>query len=220
MLDFDEEQHTAYIDEQREEEAFIFSSLFRLLGLLLLLLLRVMGVFVFWTTPLCLSLSLSLSCAFCVFSMHRVHTFVEQERGECRERKVVVGVAFLLLLLVQKRRRDDPRPVSRRDSRFPGVDPLPFRLVQLLVARFPSEAFVQRTPGVSTRPRDRHRSAFHALVVVSLVRRALREREFFHDGDQSFFFLLEHARPVVGRRATRVHRVVLRGVVVVWERKM
>ena len=131
----------------------------------------------------------------------------------------MVGVAFLLLLLVQKRRRDDPRPVSRRDSRFPGVDPLPFRLVQLLVARFPSEAFVQRTPGVSTRPRDRHRSAFHALVVVSLVRRALREREFFHDGDQSFFFLLEHARPVVGRRATRVHRVVLRGVVV-WERKM
>ena len=160
-------------------------SLFRLLGLLgLLLLLRVMGVFVFWTTPLSFSLSLSLARALCVFSMHRVHTFVEQERGECRERKVVVGVAFLLLLLVQKRRRDDPRPVPRRDkTRFPGVDPLPFRLVQLLVARFPSEAFVQRTPGVSTRPRDRHRSAFHALVVVSLVRRALREREFFHDGD-------------------------------------
>ena len=177
-------------------------SLFRLL---LLLLLRVgfrllddASVF----------LSLSLSRALCVFSMHRVHTFVEQERGECRER-VVVGVAFLLLLLVQKRRRDDPRPVPRRDSRFPGVDPLPFRLVQLLVARFPSEAFVQRTPGVSTRPRDRHRSAFHALVVVSLVRRALREREFFHDGDQSFFFLLEHARPVVGRRAARVHHLRL-----------
>ena len=155
------------------------------------------------------SLSFSLSLARALFVCSRCiiecTLFVEQERGECRERKVVVGVAFLLLLLVQKRRRDDPRPVSRRDSRFPGVDPLPFRLVQLLVARFPSEAFVQRTPGVSTRPRDRHRSAFHALVVVSLVRRALREREFFHDGDQSFFFLLEHARPVVGRRATRVH---------------